>query len=885
MKKIWLLSLVSLAVLLSACEQTPEINEPDDSESISYSNTFLSPKSNSRGWKVQMQKPALEDMENFNALLNWYIEDWTMDYSLTEADTEQLNYCFRYWNTFAGIYSNDRGEELNTLKPEEVKVWNTFTLTWTHNFSAPNIYLSDEDQAVLWEKWWTIIPIDQVNLSQVDYTETYADSQVWTYQWTRPSEEWIRLYGNIGWWTRELDRNPANTILITNDLLLHSFHKLFDNTLKYYEQTVARVELANLSKELYDKFSELYNATDDPELKETYEFLKMYWAIPSIILAKPDLINIPQYNEEYWFIEDYNSTDEQIYDAIMSNENINKYLANLEPASQKLVKEILNKIFKADAIEVDSFLSSYSPDFIVMNEIKQDYTQFTPRSHYTDNAELKTYFMAMKWLMREKFYFWDKKLTKTAMIMTANITPEEQNQLSNLSEKIKKLIWWDDDLTLTSLSNWMQENNFATVEDINNNFSSETADELMKIIPQKIQSTYYTRPSTMVIASDEAKDMTAWFVFFGEKFTLDSYLFDLETAGSAEKEYQYMPNKQTALIVPEILENNSDAAEIVNVWMTTRMAKSEIQEGNWFTQFSSYNKVKTDAIEKLKSELSNTTVISSMYHKRLNMLWYLINEAEENAPYFKLDPIYRLKNLVTYMWSYTELKHDTLLYVKQNYAELWWWGNGECWIWIDPPALPVPKWYVEADLDIINQLIELNNEVKTDFSDVTDYMEDYMADYILSNFTEFDSFLNHIEDILIKQMDNEIISDEDFERMRTAYNTLWNIVFPFVGNASQKEMRSALIADIFTSEWPNPLYEAIGRPAVMLVMIDDINWKRIARGPVFTHYEFYDSDDVLDANGSRLNDIQWQAAYDSLSGNKYALSSLSKKLKQWLTVK
>ena len=52
---------------------------------------------------------------------------------------------------------------------------------------------------------------------------------------------------------------------------------------------------------------------------------------------------------------------------------------------------------------------------------------------------------------------------------------------------------------------------------------------------------------------------------------------------------------------------------------------------------------------------------------------------------------------------------------------------------------------------------------------------------------------------------------------------------------------------------------------LMLVMIDDANGKRIARGPIFTHYEFYDSDEVVDANGSRLNDIQWQAAYDGLT--------------------
>ena len=121
--------------------------------------------------------------------------------------------------------------------------------------------------------------------------------------------------------------------------------------------------------------------------------------------------------------------------------------------------------------------------------------------------------------------------------------------------------------------------------------------------------------------------------------------------------------------------------------------------------------------------------------------------------------------------------------------------------------------------------------------------------------------------------------------MRLAYDELSYVVYPFWKDVSQKEMRAALIADIFTSEGWNPLYEAVGRPALMLVMIDDANGKRIARGPIFTHYEFYDSDDVVDASWSRLNDIQWQAAYDSLEWKKLdsALSTLSRELYKWLS--
>jgi hypothetical protein len=48
------------------------------------------------------------------------------------------------------------------------------------------------------------------------------------------------------------------------------------------------------------------------------------------------------------------------------------------------------------------------------------------------------------------------------------------------------------------------------------------------------------------------------------------------------------------------------------------------------------------------------------------------------------------KTFNTILGTYTELKHDTLLYVKQAYAELGAGGNG-CMIAIDVPELPVPK--------------------------------------------------------------------------------------------------------------------------------------------------------------------------------------------------
>ena len=150
----------------------------------------------------------------------------------------------------------------------------------------------------------------------------------------------------------------------------------------------------------------------------------------------------------------------------------------------------------------------------------------------------------------------------------------------------------------------MKENGVNNVDAIKN-ITEEQKSELFKLVPQKIQSTDYRTTALMEKDSEESKDMTAGFVFFGEKFTIDSYLFDLTTAGSAEEEYAYMPNMQTALIVPDALENNSDAAEMVDLWMNVRIVKEDILEDSEFTQYSSYNEVKQAAIEKLKEEVTN----------------------------------------------------------------------------------------------------------------------------------------------------------------------------------------------------------------------------------------------------------------------------------------
>ena len=69
----------------------------------------------------------------------------------------------------------------------------------------------------------------------------------------------------------------------------------------------------------------------------------------------------------------------------------------------------------------------------------------------------------------------------------------------------------------------------------------------------------------------------------------------------------------------------------------------------------------------------------------------------------------------------------------------------------------------------------------------------------------------------------------------------------------------------------------------MAVMIDDVNGKRVVMGPIFSHYEFYKKDKVLDGD-QRYSDLDWQHAYDALSGTQKnkPTSLTSKKMREQL---
>ncbi len=211
---------------------------------------------------------------------------------------------------------------------------------------------------------------------------------------------------------------------------------------------------------------------------------------------------------------------------------------------------------------------------------------------------------------------------------------------------------------------------------------------------------------------------------------------------------------------------------------------------------------------------------------------------------FNKNELWNKKNLQTSLGSCTELKHDTLLYAKQNYAEM---GSGGP----PPPDIPpVPKGYVEPNIEFLDRIIALLDMTYRGLLDA----ELIENEFIGRNDELIDS-LKFFREIAIKELQNEVISDEDFERLRLEAGSLSNVVnvLPDESETEDSE-RSALIADVHTdSKKEEVLYEATGIPSLLYVAVKDVNGTRLTKGLVFSYYEFTGS------LGDRLNDEKWKS--------------------------
>jgi hypothetical protein len=249
-----------------------------------------------------------------------------------------------------------------------------------------------------------------------------------------------------------------------------------------------------------------------------------------------------------------------------------------------------------------------------------------------------------------------------------------------------------------------------------------------------------------------------------------------------------------------------------------------------------------DTLNVLKKQFSKLQEKDWRVNLYFNWIWCLKSllelSAEYHYPFFMQNKSWEAKDLSTALSSWSELRHDVILYAKSSYAAECGGGEEEKWSWVPEP----PKGYVEPNVEFYKRIIELlefTDEELTKHKLLTSYED------LFSRFTEAVTFLERVSR---KELKGEPITLQEYEQIRRFGSLLENLTNevkefdPTRNFPIGPDQFIPVIADIHTGQMPDgpamALEEGVGFAHEIYVVVEIDGRLNLTRGGVFSYYEF-----------------------------------------------
>ena len=270
----------------------------------------------------------------------------------------------------------------------------------------------------------------------------------------------------------------------------------------------------------------------------------------------------------------------------------------------------------------------------------------------------------------------------------------------------------------------------------------------------------------------------------------------------------------------------------------------EILENLGDTQYSDYEKKFTE----LKKEIDSLPLdawFQNLYWNWLYVLKSLLGEFGKGYQTFMQTKAWQDKNLNTALASWAELRHDTILYVKQSYtmAEL---GAG--------PGEPPIVGYVEPVPELYARLLTLTKMTNKGLKRLVpqEELEKLRIEDALNRFSEI---LERLLEISKKELENKPLTEDEYyfiENFGSISEGLIGIVAE--GEVDPDIFKTTLIADVHTEgNTKKVLEEGVGYIKTLVVAYKlPQGHILVGVGPVFSYYEFKQPME------NRLTDETWR---------------------------
>ena len=578
--------------------------------------------------------------------------------------------------------------------------------------------------------------------------------------------------------------------LITTDAMLHNYHLYFDYLLKTTEEQQLLPELKQLTEELLQTTREQYQALPEGAWKKAAARNLAFFSVANQLLNPGTKI----------------------------------------PAEVREVVKAELELIKAHNETAISPMMSMGSEKDVLKSFKEDYTQYIPRGHYTRSQALEKYFQTMMWYGRMTFRLKDDNETRSAALMTIAVSKESPlSRWSKINSVSEFFVGRNDDPGVIEYSALLQKI-YGTVpspKELNDNpskWASFTAAAATLQGPA-INSIPIFDANIQPDREQEIKG----FRFMGQRYTLDADIFQRliyrEVEENTRGERRMLPK---GLDIPAV--------------MCSEEAR-KILKGLGEEEYLNYT-VNMDKMEKHVASLPTDTWHQNLYWAWLNTLQPLLAKLPEGYPSFMRNQAWTRKSLSTYLSSWTELKHDTVLYAKQVYAEAGGGGSQEA----------DDRGYVEPNPRLYARLAALTAMTRDGLQN-----RGMLAAGDAENLNRLQELSLKLKTISEKELKGQSLSDDEYELIRSFGVQLEHFWLETLKDQDETkgsnhllvDNPAMLVADVATA--PGTVLEEGSGYIQSIYAVVPVGGKlRIARGGVFSYYEFpWPSND-------RLTDDAWR---------------------------
>jgi len=627
-------------------------------------------------------------------------------------------------------------------------------------------------------------------------------------------------------------------VFITSDSLLHLYHIQFDETLRQIEErefydTIWKISMGLLNESIADYDS------NTGDVKEAARRNVAYFAV-GLSLLQP--------REDQLCTGEQECRDPGLASAYFEPEDLATYSFEVPDFVKTEVEQELALIEEHAGFAV-------SPIF----RYEVDYSQYVPRGHYTRSEKLKNYFKAFMWYGRMSFLLKgdpeglvsaeDAKIqTMGAALIASEFTTRQelQDKWDRIYSVTAFYVGLSDDLgpyEYRDALNSVFIGSFDPVE-----LTEERVSDLKAKLAEYSAPRIYGGTGDCEIPppftpeqADQCLEATKGFRLMGQRFIPDSYMFSNLVGTYTDV---YLGNKEPRPFTFVIsnagrpIRGFPRGLDVMALLGSDRAREllDDLDDSNYKRYDEVYNELEAEF-----NSFSDADWNRNLYWSWLFTLQPLLKEYGTGYPTFMQTTAWQDKEITTALASWTELRHDTILYAKQSYTMV-------------EMGMPMPEkevvGYVEPVPEFYNRLLALTRMTSDGLEsmDVLDEKSKYRLERL-------ETILERLVDLSQKELENEELTEADYEFIKNFGDELNSVI----AEVDAKAKKTTIVADVHTEgNTKQVLEEGVGYVDIIVVAYKVPNGRiLIGAGPVMSYYEF------KQPMQDRLTDEQWRELLQS----------------------